>query len=533
MKDTFRQSMTWLHTWAGLLVGWVLFFVFVTGTFGYVNSEVTRWMKPELPMVPPPASALLTIAEQWLEREAPEAANWYMSFPADRGGSELSVGWRAQPHDGEKLGKFTQVTLDPRTGEIGSSGARKTGGGSTLYLMHYRLQYMPYEWAIRIVGVCTMFMLVAILSGVVAHKKIFKNFFTFRPAKGQQSWLDGHTLLAASALPFHLMITWSGMIFFASIYMPIAIDALYPEGPARDYFNMEAYGEERSEGEGTSTESLTPIAPLLAQAEREWGAGKVGRIDVDAPGRDNARISIYSNTTNGLNRLGDVLRFDGVSGVRLASAWERATPASKFNSILLGLHEGRFAGPLLRTIYVVVSLAGTAMVATGLLLWSTKRKAKLRTTAKPHFGIAMVDILNLGTIIGLPIGIAAYFWANRLLPVEMPGRAGWEVHVMFITWTLTFLYAAIRPLNRAWRELCWIAAVACALLPMLNALTTDRHLGVSIASGDWIFAGFDLSSLAAGVFFALVAYLLTRKYRTAASLRAAIPATRIEREAAE
>ena len=45
-----RQSMAWLHTWSGLLIGWVLFFMFVTGTFGYVNAKVDRWMRPELPL---------------------------------------------------------------------------------------------------------------------------------------------------------------------------------------------------------------------------------------------------------------------------------------------------------------------------------------------------------------------------------------------------------------------------------------------------------------------------------------------------
>ena len=47
MKEDFRQSMAWLHTWTGLVVGWVLFFVFLTGTAGYVQIEFTRWMQPE------------------------------------------------------------------------------------------------------------------------------------------------------------------------------------------------------------------------------------------------------------------------------------------------------------------------------------------------------------------------------------------------------------------------------------------------------------------------------------------------------
>src|SRR3546814_13473285 len=48
VKDSFRQSMAWLHTWTGLLMGWLLFAMFVTGTAAYFQEEITRWMKPEL-----------------------------------------------------------------------------------------------------------------------------------------------------------------------------------------------------------------------------------------------------------------------------------------------------------------------------------------------------------------------------------------------------------------------------------------------------------------------------------------------------
>ena len=51
MGATFRQSMAWLHTWTGLTVGWVLYFIFLTGTVGYLNNEVDRWMRPEAPVV--------------------------------------------------------------------------------------------------------------------------------------------------------------------------------------------------------------------------------------------------------------------------------------------------------------------------------------------------------------------------------------------------------------------------------------------------------------------------------------------------
>ena len=47
MKEGFRQSMAWLHTWSGLLVGWVLRLIFMAGTSSYYRDEITLWMTPD------------------------------------------------------------------------------------------------------------------------------------------------------------------------------------------------------------------------------------------------------------------------------------------------------------------------------------------------------------------------------------------------------------------------------------------------------------------------------------------------------
>ena len=53
-----------------------------------------------------------------------------------------------------------------------------------------------------IVGVLSMGMLVALVSGVIVHKKIIAQFFTFRPRKRlQRSALDLHNLTGVLALP--------------------------------------------------------------------------------------------------------------------------------------------------------------------------------------------------------------------------------------------------------------------------------------------------------------------------------------------
>ena len=46
MDRAFRQSMSWLHTWAGVVFGSLLFAIFWMGTLSVFDKEVDRWMAP-------------------------------------------------------------------------------------------------------------------------------------------------------------------------------------------------------------------------------------------------------------------------------------------------------------------------------------------------------------------------------------------------------------------------------------------------------------------------------------------------------
>ena len=219
MKEGFRQSMAWLHTWSGLLVGWVLFMVFAAGTASYFKDEITFWTKPELHAPASRAQVRQVQAAEgavaYLQKHGAGSPRWFINLPAERQPS-TDVLYLAAPASAAAPGdksrrRFDRVSLDPATGEA-LTAARVTRGGEFFYRLHFDLHYMPALWARWIVGFCAMFMLVAIFSGIVTHKRIFKDFFTFRPKKGQRSWLDAHNVTAVLALPYHLMITYTGLV---------------------------------------------------------------------------------------------------------------------------------------------------------------------------------------------------------------------------------------------------------------------------------------------------------------------------------
>ena len=82
MRQGFRQSMGWLHTWSGLVVGWVLFSVFVTGTATYYRAEISEWMRPELQAgASIDAGRAADLAADYLKVKAPDAQGWFIGAP--------------------------------------------------------------------------------------------------------------------------------------------------------------------------------------------------------------------------------------------------------------------------------------------------------------------------------------------------------------------------------------------------------------------------------------------------------------------
>src|SRR5690606_30448017 len=47
MFQSFRLSMTWLHTWFGLVLGYVLMAAFFFGALSVFDCEIDRWAIPE------------------------------------------------------------------------------------------------------------------------------------------------------------------------------------------------------------------------------------------------------------------------------------------------------------------------------------------------------------------------------------------------------------------------------------------------------------------------------------------------------
>jgi len=501
-----RQSMAWIHAWLGLLAGWILFAMFLTGTASYFRPEITQWMQPELRPTAVPAAQAADAAVRHLQKTSPDDLQWFIYLPDDRTAA-TRVFARAKPDaKAPPARRRPEFKLDPATGE--PLEARDTRGGEQFYRFHFQLQ-IPHPWGRWLAGVCAMFMLAAIISGVITHKRIFVDVFTLRWGKGQRSWLDAHNASAVLALPFHAMITYTGLITLVAMYMPWPVVANF-EKPAD--FNAAAYGAP-PEGKASGRPApLLPVGPMVEAAARVWGGDSPRTVVVRNPGDAAATVTVLRSTAGRLSAGQESITFSGATGQTLFQS-PSPGPAIETAGVMLGLHLGHFAGPVLRWTYFLLGLTGTAMVGTGLVLWAVKRR---KPGAEPFFGLRLVDRLNVGAVACLPVGMAAYLLANRLIPADLPKRADLEVATMFWVWFGLAALACLRPLRRAWIETLTLAALAFAALPVVNALTTDRGLIASLLTGDLLFLGFDVAFLAIAALCGFAAWRASRPQRTPA-----------------
>ncbi len=516
--EGLRPSMAWLHTWSGLLLGWLLYAVFFTGTLSFFRDEIDTWMKPEL-HASVPGDLSPDRAVDGMRRLAPGAATWTLELPGARTTS-IQASWRDRGAAPGRAGT-RRAELDAATGEV--IVPRATRGGDFLYRFHFELHALPRTGARWIVGIATMVMFVALLSGVITHKKIFADFFTFRPRKGPRSWLDAHNATAVLALPFHVVITFSGLLLLMNPLMPWGIDAVYKG-------DTQAYASERRGGVAPGTPAarvgdagrdatrddigaapLAALAPLLAQARARWPEHGVGGIVVQQPGTARATIELREGGGRSLldRGAGERMRFDGTTGERLEGpAVASPSGALAVYNVLTAPHLGRFAGPGARWLLFVMGMIGTAMVATGLVMWVVKRLPERRRLGRTPHGHRLVEVLNVTAIAGLTVATASYFWSNRLIPADLPQRADWEIHGFFGMWGLCLAHAAFRRHRAAWREQLGLAALLFASLPVVDPLTGGAGLVRSIAQGQWSVAGFDLAMLGFAVIHGFVAVKL-------------------------
>ncbi|WP_399678592.1 PepSY-associated TM helix domain-containing protein [Xenophilus sp.] len=555
MFPNFRQAMAWVHTWFGLALGFVLMACFFFGSLSVFDREIDRWAIPASRHAAQSMPSFDRLLQPIFQDMQPSKES--LDYLRDRVDGPLPArfdtvrSWGAYTtHRDPVLSLFTSYevpnardpddaargnrTIDPRTG-VALPDDRLKIGSQFFYPLHYSLNLSWKDLGYWIVGLAGLTMLAALVSGVVMHRRIFREFFTFRPKKStQRSVLDLHNMTGVLALPFHFFFAFTGLVIFAGIYFPVTHTQLNPLHELHEKLEAEETGLPHDRA-GVAA-PLASVDAMAAEAQRRWAArgmaGEVGLLTVSHVGDANGYVSVYRAGTDRIALVGDGIHFKAGTGELLREDPPR-TAVDSVNTFLTGLHLQHFRHWLLRWLYVLGGLLGCVCIATGFIFFVEKRKKQ--HAAAGSQGSRVVDALAVTTVTGMLLAALTILIANRLLPESLP--AGWpprgdlEQYLFWAGWALAMAHAFARSApvaqgrpNPAWREQCWAVAAIAVAAVLLNWLTTGDHLARTVFIDTyWPVAGVDLFLLASAALAAGAARRLGR--RAAAGVR---PAPRAE-----
>ena len=546
MFSNFRLSMSWVHSWFGLVIGFVLMVCFFFGSLSVFDREIDRWSLPdtrfEAQAMPSIDHMLVTVwkgvqpdAAEYAQQmpQLHDAAKGPMTPPSQLIPDEywaytthrdpvLLVGAAFNPpHPKDPKGHnhiHGRATIDPRSGEVLQDGALKVGS-EFFYPMHYSLNWNWKNLGIWIVGFAGLTMLVALVTGVVMHRKILREIFTFRPRKHiQRSTLDLHNLTGVLALPFHFFFAFTGVLIFAGVYFfPVSATMLKPLHDRHEVMEARATGlpHERA---GVPA-PLSSVDAMVADAKRRWAArgmaGEVGFLQIHHVGDANGYVSIYRAGSDRVALVGEGIHFKASTGEVLHQDPPRSVVAG-INEFLTGLHLQHFEHWMLRWLYVFGGLLGCTCIATGFIFFVEKRK-KQHAKAGGQ-GSRIVDALAVTTVTGMVIAAMAMLVANRLVPADLPGAGELQKYAFWGAWLLAMAHAFWRSapvaqarMNPAWREQSSAIVILAVTAAVLNWATTGDHLIKTIAEGYWPVAGVDLALCASAGIAAIAARMLKRR----------------------
>ncbi len=497
MKPDFRKCMIWLHTYSGLFLGWLLFAIFLTGTLSYFNHEISQWMKPEL-VQNKYDNNLIEESLRLLKLHGAGEQGWRINLPSKR--DQL---WSVQWNTGQDRGK---LVLNPN--DISELTVRETRGGDFFRTFHYTLQLREYGGR-YLAGIAAMFMLVATFSGIFTHRRFFKDFFTVRKGQLKKTLSDAHALIGIVTIPFCIMICTSGILIYTTMFIPWGVDHFY-EGGQREHFRQIIPSLAKLDKNSDLQEPLEDFALIYQTINENWeGDDQIDFITYQNPYRTNGRIIVQRVKNSTISSQADRLVFSA-STSKLLEGYPQQSNASLTRRVFYGLHEAHFADTGLRLMLFLLGALASALIATGSIIWLNKRLEKI---LKPHVGHKLVERLNIAGIAGLFIAIIAYFYANRILPIELEDRASIEVSVFLWSWLGCLIYSFSRPALEAWFELILLIALGCLFLPVLDLMINADFLLNALENTRLPYLSFSFSQVVFGLLALKVSFWLRAKSR--------------------
>ncbi|HEX4909886.1 MAG TPA: PepSY domain-containing protein, partial [Permianibacter sp.] len=406
----FKKLWFQLHWLLGITAGVVLAVVGLTGATLSFESDILRWLNPEVMTVPVPASEPLPVAERVRIAQAAMPEKTVIGVTV-----ESRPDWAGQiGFAGGRRGEW--LYQNPYTGEL---LGKPTRGEDLLHLMediHRRLA--AGDVGKQIVGASTLMLLLLAFTGLYLRwpkqRGNWRAWLTFSFARKGRSFLwDMHAAIGTWVLPLYLLAALTGLYWSYDWYrnglfeltgaprptaptqqMP-APTVNAPTGNATSAGNNAQTEQGRSASATNSAGEQPPPAPTSEKLAQLWAtfeqtlAAPYQRATLRFSARAEQPFEFrYLDADPAHDRANNLLQLDGNTGaVTKHERYAELPPGSKLMRSMFALHSGGFFGITGLLLMMIASLLMPLFAITGWMLYLDRRgkkRAAKRAAAALH-----------------------------------------------------------------------------------------------------------------------------------------------------
>ncbi|WP_114240685.1 PepSY domain-containing protein [Dyella sp. C9] len=505
MKAATLRTYQTVHTWTGLIAGFALFVAFYAGALIVFHDDIAAWQNPPWRSAADAGVTTDSLIERLLAHHPAAREDFGVILPTDGSHSAYAY-WVEQ--GSARFATASQVEA-PRT------EASENELADYIYALHDSLG-LPVI-GLYLMGIVSVLYGLALVSGILIHlPQLVSDFFAMRVGRNlKRLWQDAHNAIGVLSLPFHVIFAVTGALFCLFTITLAALNTVAFDGKLFDAFAKATQTAPVVTPSGTPA-SMLPTTVLIERARTEALASGVTSFDPDYLhfshyGDSHAVAEVRGRSQHTLGTYGTVALSAHDGRVLDNHVGDRLSANGISYAALFGLHFGSFGGRTVQWLYFILGLAGAFLFYSGNLLWIESRR-KRRHLDQPRRTLVMARA-TIGVCIGTCLGISGAFaatWVAVRLGVDagIPQRVA--CYGLFLG---ACAYACVRPIGRATTELLWATALLTVAIAVIDLASNACAMAQDWSSLAGRVLGVDLTGIALGIGFALLARAASRRAR--------------------
>ncbi|MEL6673058.1 MAG: PepSY-associated TM helix domain-containing protein [Bacteroidota bacterium] len=498
------------HTVAGIVISFGLFVIFYAGAYALFRHEIIQWENPDMRQeVNADLDLDAALAKVDGVYELDYSQNTNLRLPTEE--SPVFTVYGAQRKADSTIERMAAY-VSPDDMHIQDLNEPKTTVGDTIYVLHYFGQIPVPRLGLFLSGFVALFFLFAIVSGVMIHwRNLLTKFYAFvKEGKWKTIWTNAHTVLGVIGLPFQLAYAVTGAFFGLLTLVLLPTVFLMYDGDTEKVFEKVNPASALTIDEHAPAYEHLSLNVLAAQIKEAYPGFHVNRVSVRNYGKEDALAFWNIDDHKGIFSSGNLaMRMkDGVVLEEYSLIPNKRSYSYGVVDFITKLHFATFGGGLLKILYFVLAMITCFMIISGVLIWRTARDNP-RYTFKQRLFHHRVTKWYLAICLSMFPAFALIFLANKIVPMDMVGRASTVNTIFFLGWlALTLVGLAWNRYSAQNRNYLLLGGMLSLFVPVANGIATGGWVwetwqtSPSVAYIDlfWFFSGITALVL---VFFVL------------------------------